>query len=161
MFLYDTDSSIFFSSHSPTGTTKSPKGRNSSLFACCPVWQGAVFYVILGWVLQSQQSFLVSKWHCVLGPAGPRASQMKRHKWRLIPKGRESSGEMEMVRGLSWVMSLGSWRSCLRGKAAGPEQCLGNVQKALQSFRLLCLLLCCCVEGWPSQLLPCHHGLHC
>lgn len=143
LFLYDTDSSIFFFSHSPTGTAKSPNGRNGSLFARCPVWQGAVFYVILGWVLQSQQSFLVCKWHCVhglAGPAGqqrPRASQKKRHKWRLISKGRESSGEMEMVRGLSRVVSLSSWRSCLRRKT-GPEQCLGHVQKALQSFRQLC-----------------------
>lgn len=121
---------------------------------CCPVWQGAVFYVILGWVLQSQQSFLVCKWHCVHrlpGPAGQQR-QKKGHKWRLISKGGESSGEMEMVRGLSWVMSLGIWRSCVRRKT-GPEQCVGNVQRALQSFGLLC------VGTWPSQPLPCHRGL--
>lgn len=29
-----------------------------------------MFYVILGWVLQSQQSFLVCKWHCVCGAGG-------------------------------------------------------------------------------------------
>lgn len=43
LFLFCTDSRIFFSFPSHPGTTETAKGRSGSLLACCPVWQGFCF----------------------------------------------------------------------------------------------------------------------
>lgn len=138
LFLYDIDSSISFFSHSPTGTAKSPKGRNSSLSARCPVWQGAVFYVILGWVLQSQQSFLVCKRHCVHGQTQSITKEEAQVEVNFQRKG-EQWGDGNGQRFVMGHVS-GQLDKLSLVAVSGPEQCVGNVQKALQSFRLLCLL---------------------
>lgn len=63
---------------------------------------------------------------------------------------------MEKWNGQRFVMShvSGQLEKLSLVAVSGPEQCLGSVQKALQSFRLLCLLLCCCVERGLSQPCP-------
>lgn len=111
------------------------------------------------------------KWHCARVWRGqrenrdPEHSQMKRHNRRLISEGRGSDGEMEMVRGLSWVTQTEARKTVsLSSQGSHPpwsggkrvlKQCLGSVQKALQSFKLLCAVYSSAALWKDGPVSPC------
>jgi len=90
---------------------------------------------------------------------------MKRHKQRLTSEGRWSGGEMEMLRSLLHITQMEAWKTVSlsfwgshpwwSGGKRVVKHCLGNVQKALQSFKLLCVL-CSSAAVWKDGLVsPC------